>query len=114
MLPALHYTSPMRIVVVLAVLVTTMTACARREEPPRYATTYPGQPTQVVTGTNYAAYPGLPAPPANAEGVVPPPPPRYMGSSTTASSANVGSPDVRRDLRGCTRSGLLLDVTECE
>lgn len=66
-----------------------LAACARKEELPRYAASYPGQPVQSVTGTAYAAYPGLPAPPANAEGVVPPPPPRYMGESNEASSGNV-------------------------
>jgi hypothetical protein len=66
-----------------------LAACAKKEEPPRYGVSYPGQPTQTVTGTSYAAYPGLPAPPANAEGVVPPPPPRYMGDTNEASSANV-------------------------
>ena len=75
-----------------AALATALTACARKEEQPRYAVSYPGQPTQSVTGTGYAAYPGLPAPPANAEGVVPPPPPRYMGESNEASSGNVVRP----------------------
>jgi hypothetical protein len=73
-----------------------VTACARREEPPREAAVYPGQPIQVVAGTSYAAYPGLPVPPANADGVTPAPPPRYMGESSEASSANV---EVRRDGR---------------
>jgi hypothetical protein len=77
-----------------------LVGCARREEPPREAAVYPGQPVQVVAGTNYAAYPGLPLPPADAQGVVPPPPPRYMGESTEASSANI---DVRRDVPGCPR-----------
>ena len=100
--------------VLAATAVLGLAGCAREPEPPRYATAYPGQPVQTVTGTNYAAYPGLPAPPPNAEGIVPPPPPRYMGSSTTASSANVGAPDVRRDVRGCTRSGLVIAATYCE
>ncbi len=88
-----------------------LAGCARKPEAPRYAAAYPGQPVQSVVGTGYAAYPGLPAPPANAEGVVPPPPPRYMGETNEASSANV---DVRRDLRGCLRSGWVLEVGHCE
>jgi hypothetical protein len=97
--------------ILCAALTLGLMACARKEEEPRYAVSYPGQPSQTVTGTGYAAYPGLPAPPVNEEGVVPPPPPRYMGESNEASSGNV---DVRRDVRGCLRAGWVLELGHCE
>ena len=104
----------MRCVLTLLVLGMAVAGCARRVEPPSEAAVYPGQPVRVVAGTNYAAYPGLPTPPANQEGVVPPPPPRYMGESTSASSANVAQSEVRRDVRACLRSAPVLDVADCE
>ena len=82
----------MRVALTLLGIASALAGCERGPEPPRYASAYPGQPVQSVVGTNYAAYPGLPAPPVNEEGVVPPPPPRYTGESSEASSANVVRP----------------------
>lgn len=105
---------PCRALALLLVVALGLAGCARREGPPPEAVSYPGQPVQVVTGTNYAAYPGLPLPPADAQGVVPAPPPRYMGSSTSASSGNVATPEVRRNALKCIWLDRLLDVTDCE
>lgn len=73
------------------VLAVSLAACARKPEA-RYETAYPGQPVQTVVGTGYAATPGLPMPPRNAEGVVPAPAPRYLGETKEASSMNLGRP----------------------
>lgn len=84
----------MKVVLILIALSAGLAACARAPEPgqgPGAEAVYPGQPVQTVVGTNYAASVGLPTQPRNAEGVVPPPPPRYMGSSASASSANVAA-----------------------